>query len=121
MYVMPNNLNRTLLEAALTGLEAQKDKIEEYIAAVRSQLGPERHTTAQPVRKKRRLSAAGRKAIGDAARKRWAAAGSRKAAAPPPARRKVKISAAGRKRIAAAQKKRWAAKRAADAPVKAAP
>ena len=112
---MSDNLNRTLLEAALSGLEAQKARIEEYIAAVRSQLGPERPTVVPPARKKRRLSAAGRKAIGDAARRRWAAAGVQKAVVPPPARRKVKISAAGRKRIAAAQKKRWAAKRAADA------
>ena len=80
---MPNELDRSLLEAALTGLEAQKARVEEHISAVRSQLGirgPGRpkQTEAEtepptPARKKRRMSAAGRRAISEATKKRWAA------------------------------------------------
>ena len=61
------------------------------------------------------MSAAGRKRIAEAQRKRWAAA--RQAtnhdavAAAKPAKKRT-MSAAARKRIADAQKKRWAAVRA---------
>jgi len=117
---MQNVLDHALLEAALTGLETQKARIEEYISSVRSQLGvrgPGRPKQAitEPltVTKKRRLSAAGRKRVGEAARRRWAAVRAEQevAAAPPP--RKRKLSAAGRAAIVAALKKRWAAKKAA--------
>jgi hypothetical protein len=60
------------------------------------------------------MSAAGRKAIAEAQRKRWAA--SKKAAEGPApevaSKPKRKLSAAGRKAIIAATKKRWALKRA---------
>ena len=63
------------------------------------------------------MSAAARKRIGDAQRKRWAA--SKKAAEPPvpeaAPKPKRKLSAAGRKAIIAATKKRWEAVRAAKA------
>lgn len=71
--------NKTLLAAALEGLELQKQRIEEQIRSVRSMLG-----------------AGGR-----------APAVATKAAAPAPRKRR-KMSAAARKSIAAAQKKRWA-------------
>jgi len=83
---------------------------------------------SSPIKRKRTMSAAGRKRIGDAQRKRWAAV--RKAVKPTPAEaakkaappaKKRKMSAAIRKRIAAAQRKRWAAIRAAKKAVKAAP
>jgi hypothetical protein len=48
---------------------------------------------AQPRRRKRKLSAAGRKAIGDAARKRWAAIKAGKAASPFAKSAKVKKAA----------------------------
>jgi hypothetical protein len=74
---------RELLNAALEGLEQQKTRIEEQITHVRSMLGikkrgrPPKNPAAQespePPRKRRRMSAAARKRIGDATRKRWAA------------------------------------------------
>jgi len=69
-----------------------------------------------PKRKPRRISAAGRKAIAHAQRKRWAEA--KKANEPAPQERakpKRRLSAAGRAAIIAATKKRWALVRAAAA------
>ena len=106
MFVMPN-LDRSLLEAALSGLEAQKVKVEEYISAVRSQLGlrgPGRPRQTEtdtesptPPRKKRRMSAAGRRAIIAATKKRWAAVRAQKEAAAAPASKRRKMSAAAKK------------------------
>jgi len=76
----------TFLEAALEGLQLQKQRIEEQIAQVRGMLGHGKGsspkaaakaattTTAAPVAKERRkLSAAARKRIAIAQKKRWAA------------------------------------------------
>lgn len=62
--------------------------------------------------RKKRMSAAGRKAIAEAQRKRWAASRG-EADAIPPRKPKRKLSAAGRAAIVAALKKRWAAKKVA--------
>src|ERR1700730_17700 len=110
-------LNTEILTAAIDGFEAQKTRIDAQIAALRALLdgrGAVPVTTAQPLTPKRRkMSAAARKRIGDAQRKRWAeskgqaelpSAATRKAAKP-----KRKLSAAGRKRIIEATKRRWAA------------
>jgi uncharacterized protein (DUF1800 family) len=82
---------KALYEAALEGLELQKQRIEEQIAAVRSLLGGKK--PAAP-----------------------AAASVAAAPAAAPAKKKAKkgarkrvLSAEARKRIAEAQKKRWAA------------
>jgi cell division septum initiation protein DivIVA len=106
-----------MIEAAITGFEAQKQRIDEQIAELRAMLpsstsirayvapstGPKKHT----------MSAAGRQAIAEAQRKRWAAAKG-EALAPKAAKKpKRKLSTAGRAAIVAALKKRWAAKRAA--------
>jgi len=69
-----------------------------------------------PAQHKRTMSAAGRKAIADAARKRWAAVKAAKAPAAPVVKRKRNLSAAARKAMAAAAKKRWAAIKAGKAP-----
>jgi len=87
-------LSHDVLNAALDGLEAQKQKVDEQIQQVRSLLGmgavrrgrpPKAAATkqasvpqtvaapAKKARKKRKLSAAGRKRIIEATRKRWAA------------------------------------------------
>jgi len=76
-------ISRELLSAALEGFERQKTRIEEQITHVRSMLGikkrgrPPKNPAAQgspkPPRKRRKMSAAARKRIGDATRKRWAA------------------------------------------------
>jgi len=76
-------ISRELLNAALEGLERQQMRIEEQITHVRSMLGirkrgrPPKNPAAQESqeqpRKRRKMSAAARKRIGDATRKRWAA------------------------------------------------
>jgi hypothetical protein len=78
--------NKEILEAALQGLEAQRQKLDDQIAQVRSLIG-------------RRLGRPPRSSNGVAA-----ATGSSRAG-----RRKRVLSPEARKRIAAAQKKRWAA------------
>lgn len=80
--------SREILEAALQGLEAQRQKLDEQIGQVRSLIG---HRPGRPSR---------------------ATGGSDSSAntsAKPAGRRKRVLSAEARKRIAAAQKKRWAA------------
>ena len=80
--------NTEILEAALQGLETQKQKIEEQITQVRSMMG--RRVGRPP----KTASSGGSKAS---------------AANSGTARKKRVLSPEARKRIAAAQKKRWAA------------
>ena len=75
-----------ILEAALRGLEAQRDKLDEQIRQVHAMMG-------------RRV---GRPSKQSARAENGPAASSGKA------RKKRTLSAEARKRIAAAQKKRWA-------------
>jgi hypothetical protein len=79
--------NREILEAALQGLEAQKQKLDEQITQVRAMLG----------------GRGGRPSKSAETSNAGATAG------PTGGRRKRVLSAEARKRIAAAQKKRWAA------------
>ena len=74
---MPKHkFTKEILTAAIDGFEAQKKRLDEQIAELRQILNPgvasEAAAPARPKRK-RRLSAAGRKAIAEAVRKRWAA------------------------------------------------
>ena len=69
-----------------------------------------------PIARKRKMSAAGRKAIAKAARKRWAAVKAAKAPTPPVVEQKRALRAAARKAMADAAKKRWAAIKAGKAP-----
>lgn len=74
--------NGPLLNAALEGLEIQRQRIEEQIRQVRSMLGqsrggrkaarPEPASSEKPARKKRVLSSAARKRIAAAQKARWA-------------------------------------------------
>ena len=116
---MPTKLTPEIIAAAILGFEEQKRRIDSQISELRATLsgGPtEPAATPGPTKRKRRkMSAAGRKAIAEAQRKRWAA--SKKAAersapqaAPKPKR---KLSAAGRAAIVAATKARWDRVRAA--------
>jgi hypothetical protein len=110
--------DRAILESALTGLQSQLNQIDEAMAGIRSQLrhgGPGRRANAsingvQPVRRKRNMTAAARKRIGEATRKRWAAYRKQQGkTAAPAAKPKRKMSKAGRAAISAATKKRWRA------------
>jgi hypothetical protein len=105
-----------IINAAIDGFEVQKQRIDSQIAELRQMLSG-RVGDVQPTaetKTKRKMSAAGRKAIAEAQRKRWAATrgeettDARKASKP-----KRKLSKAGRAAIVAALKKRWAAKKAA--------
>jgi hypothetical protein len=121
--------NNEILAAAIEGFEAQKTHIDEQIAELRQLMGGGSSAPAAALedrtptgRKRRKMSAAGRKRIAEAQRKRWAekkgetgatGATAKSAKKAPKARRK--LSAEGRKRIIEATQKRWAAVRAAAA------
>jgi hypothetical protein len=113
---MAQQLTTAILSAALESLTAKRHQIDEQIAEVRRMLGNGRNGSAaasdSPVRK-HRISAAGRREIAAAQRRRWAdqkaATGAPTAMAKKPKR---KLSPAGRAAIVAALKKRWAAKKA---------
>ena len=119
---MPQKLTVEIINAAIAGFEQQQDRIEQKIADLRAMLPAGRIEAAITVngspRKRRRMSAAGKRAIAEAQRKRWAALKGQpegKTPAPAPAKRKWRLSAAGRAAIIAATKKRWALKRSAEA------
>jgi len=75
--------SREILEAALHGLESQRNKLDEQIAQVRSIIGGrvgrpanksvERPTKGRTARKRRVLTPEARKRIAAAQKKRWAA------------------------------------------------
>src|ERR1035437_4133384 len=118
LILMPaHKLTAEILNAAVEGFEQQKLRIDAQIAELRQMLtGTPTATAATPEGPKgrRRMSAAARKRIGDAQRKRWAE--SKKPSspvAPAPPKPKRKFSAAGKKAIVDAAKKRWAAFHAA--------
>jgi hypothetical protein len=104
-------LNRVIIEAAIVGFERQKQQIDETIAELRAQLagvsGDGRKTNiaeaTTPTKARRKMSAAGRKAIAAAQKKRWAAV--RKEAAPPKKAASAKKTAPKRKLSPAAKAK----------------
>jgi hypothetical protein len=117
---MPTKFDNEMLAAAIEGFEAQKKRIDAQILEIRQLLtggSAEPAATPGPGRKRRKVSAAGRKRMAEAQRKRWAAkkkSGAAPEAAKPESQKpKRKMSAAGRKRISEATKKRWALVRAA--------
>jgi len=121
-----HKLTTEIITAAVEGFEQQKLRIDAQIAELRQMLTGSHTATAatpEPTKPKRRnMSAAARKRIGDAQRKRWAAS---KGEAESPsktatAKPKRKMSAAGRKAISEATKRRWAAFHAAKQAKKAA-
>ena len=75
---MPTNLTPEIINAAIVGFEQQKLHIDAQIVELRAMLsgGATQPTAAklEPTKgKRRKMSAAARKRIGDAQRKRWAA------------------------------------------------
>ena len=118
-----------LLELALKGLEAERADLDDEIAQIKSQLNPlpaiaksvgtVRPTTAP---KKKRMSAAARRKISEAMKRRYAEmkkAGEPRHAASVGAKqssgkkqnRGNRLTAAGRKKLSDLMKRRWAEKR----------
>ena len=106
--------DREILEAALSGLQSELSRVDAAMSDLRGRLGrrpgrpPASAHGAEPRRGRRRMSAAARRRIGEATRKRWAAFRAAKAGKAASAKLKRKISKAGRAAIVAATKKRWA-------------
>lgn len=113
VVLMPRGklLDNAILQAALEGLEFQRQRIEGQIAQVQCLLAPRRGPTPVPAagKPKRTISAAGRKRIAAAQRRRWAALKKAKKESAPKKRR---LSAEGRRHIIEATRKRWAEFRA---------
>jgi len=107
-------LTDEIIDAAILGFEEQKRKIDAQIADLRSiRSGSAANPPASASRPRRKMSAAGRKAIAEAQRKRWAASKGTTEAPKAAKAPKRKLSAAGRANIVAALKKRLAAQKAA--------
>jgi hypothetical protein len=114
-------IDSSILRAALIGYQHERDAIDAKIAEIRLQLEgqtPQASASAGPVEapRKRVLSAAARRRMAVAQRKRWAEF--KKAQEAPAPVKKRRLSAAGRKRIIEATKKRWAEIRAKQAAAK---
>jgi hypothetical protein len=112
-------LDNTILEMAVRGYEAERDRISAAMAEIRAQLGqrgPGRTITVatgadHTAPKKRTMSASARARIAAAQRARWQAykkAKAEPAQAQAEKPKKRKLSAAGRRAIQLATKKRWA-------------
>ena len=110
-------MTREIIEAAINGFESQKQHIDSQIAELRAMLSSSGNgsSPAQSVgrgRRKRHMSAAGRRAIAEAQRKRWSAQKGESAPSKTAKKPKRRLSAEGRAAIVAALKKRWAEKKA---------
>ena len=118
LILMPQHkLTPEIINAAVEGFEQQKLRIDAQIAELRAMLhgGPTATaaTPEGPKGKRRKMSAAARKRIGDAQRKRWAESKKTSSPVAPEAPKpKRKLSAAGKKAIAEASRRRWARVRA---------
>jgi hypothetical protein len=100
---MPSPVTTDVINAAIAGLEFQKRWIDDQIAQLRQSLkGAPAESAAEPepAKPKRRLSAAGRKAIAAAAKKRWAAIKAEaKAAKTPAVKKAARKSATTKKKV----------------------
>ena len=116
---MPRQIDHSILEMALIGYEAERRKIEEAIAAIQGELGAGSRRAIPAVegaapKPRRTMSAAARKRIAAAQKKRWAEfhakepAGKSVAATKKAAPKKAVSAEVKRKRIAALAKARAA-------------
>ena len=105
----------TLMQSVVSQLQKERTRLEDELHRVAAALAAfgnvymhgSRPKAAVATRKKRTISAAGRKRIAAAQRARWAKIKGQKVGSIG-ARKSRKMSPAARKRIAAAQKARWA-------------
>jgi hypothetical protein len=106
-------LTNEIIDAAILGFEEQKRRLDAQLAELRAMRNGASQTAPASARPRRKMSAAGRKAIAAAQRQRWATLKGEGVAQVAPKKAKRKLSRAGRAAIVAALKKRWAAKKAA--------
>ena len=108
-------LTNEMIEAAISGFEAQKQRLDVQIAELRAILngGPTSPTQESTAGKtKRKLSPEALKRMREGQQRRWAKVkGELPQAEAKAAKPKRKLSAAGKAAIVAALKKRWAAKK----------
>ena len=113
---MPS-LTKEIIEAAIDGFEAQKQRLDVQLAELRAILngGPTSPTQESTAGKtKRKVSPEALKRMREGQQRRWAKVkGELPQAEATAAQPKRKLSAAGKAAIVAALKKRWAAKKAA--------
>src|ERR1035438_1949912 len=119
--LMSSSINDVeILQAALVGLQCQASEIDRKMAEIHARIGGSQRSSdpeSSTPTGKRVLSAAVRRRMAVAQRKRWAAyrkdekapVSAQKAAPAKPVGKKRKLSPAGKKRIAEANQKRWAA------------
>src|SRR5664279_1862072 len=122
LKTMPIKFNTEIINAAIEGFESQKRRIDDQIAELRAMLDggtKPTATTPEAPKPKRKLSKAGRKAISEATKKRWAAFHAAKTA--PVVIKKTAVKKVAVKKVAkkAAPVKKSAGKKAA--PKKTAP
>jgi hypothetical protein len=113
---MSVKLSSEIITAAIEGFESQRKRLDSEITELRGMLhGGRPRPAAESLKgRRRKMSAAGRRRIAEAQRKRWAATkGASEPAMAQQTKRKRRLSAAGRAAIVAATKRRWALKRAA--------
>ncbi len=116
-HMAKTQVDQGLLEAALIGYQAQLTTITGHIAELKSRLGGTAPAQgaggpAASTMKPRKMSAAAKRRIAAAQRKRWAEYHRTRGAAPAKKAKKRNMSSAARERIAAATRKRWIAYRA---------
>src|SRR5215475_4680491 len=117
---MAQKVSQEVITAAIAGFEAEKGRINSMIRELRNMLDHGPSASEAPQGRKRRMSAASRRRIALAQKKRWAATKGQSQAISPDGSeaRKRRISKEGMKRIIAATKRRWALKRAEEAKAK---
>lgn len=112
-------LTNAIIEAAIDGFEAQKQRIDGQIAELRAMMtgAPAAPATEpQAGKTRRKLSPEALQRMREGQQRRWAKVrGESPQTDAGTVKPKRKMSAAGKKRIAEAQKRRWAAKKAANA------
>lgn len=119
-----SRITNEMIEAAITGFEAQKKHIDGQIAELRGMLSGSSSgsaTVSRTVRGRRKFSPEAIQRMREAQQRRWAkvrgtsVSAKKETARPKTAKSKRRLSAAGRKRIVDALKKRWAEKKASEA------
>jgi len=78
---MPQKLSQEIITAAIAGFEAQKERLNSKIAELHNMLHHrDGHAAAETLKRKRKVSAASRRRMALAQKKRWAAIKRRSAA-----------------------------------------